>query len=244
MKKKLIIAFTYDKLHTSTNIFQKIWNNSILKGFYCLKKKFYPNETGEVLVDNDMLVWCYLQGGVIEFIGCIMTYVVVMLKNHVKLSDLFNTASKYFIDDSPPLQLSNNAFIDSKTQLKFLAEAQSAYFLAIVITQWFNLFIQKHRYTYPWGRNLFLNTHAYIGLIIGALLAGLIVYTPGIQSFFRSDGVLPLPLLVPLSSGVLLFIYEVIRRNLRMKGYFGGIPKKNQNLVELIRTTTSIAGKQ
>lgn len=47
-------------------------------------------------------------------------------------------------------------------------------------------------------------------------------------------------LLAGVAAGVILFVWEFIRRYLRRRGYFGGVPKKNVNLLELVRTTSTI----
>lgn len=199
------------------------------------------NYTGETLIDNDMLIWCYFQGGVIEAIGCFGCYFLVLLMEHVPLGSLYNSALTYFKDTSPPLLLSDGTLASAQEQLRILARAQAAFFLAIVIVQIFNLFIQKHRYSYPWGRDMLLNKWTWIGMAIGISISVLIVYVPFIN--FTIFGALPIPwiaFVAPLLLGIFLFCYEFVRRFLRKRGYFGGIPKRNINLVELVRTTSSV----
>jgi phosphoribosylformylglycinamidine (FGAM) synthase-like enzyme len=110
--------------------------------------------------------------------------------------------------------------------------------------QWFNLFLTKERYTITprkWARNYF----TFVGMAIGGAIAVGVVYIPGLNNVvFEVGPAPPIVLLAAIAGGILLFIYEIIRRFLRRKGkniklktgYFGGIPKRNENLLELVRT--------
>lgn len=205
-------------------------------------KRFFKQEyTGETLIDNELLAWCYLQGGVIEAIGCFSAYLIVLAVEHVPLDSLYKSAEVYFREGAPPLLLTNGTIASAQEQMKILGKAQGAFFVAIVIGQWFNLFVNKHRYSYPYGRDMLQNKWTWMGMLIGCAIAVMIIYIPGLNSFVF--GVYPFPIIaivVPIAMGVFLFAYEFGRRFLRRKGYFGGIPKRNVNLVELVRTTSSV----
>jgi len=209
--------------------------------WFKIRKQFRRNETGEVLVDNDLLVWSYLQAGIIESIGAFGAYLIVMAIHHVPFNYLLGTASKYFVlGGTLDMPLTNGGTASPAFQQRILAEAQSAYFLSIVIGQLFVLFVVKHRFSYPYGRDLFYNRHTIPGIIIGLIVASIIVYTPGVQSIIGSYTLNPIALLSPIAAGIFLFIYEFVRRFLRNKGFFGGVPKKNANLLDLVRTTSTI----
>lgn len=76
-------------------------------------------------------------------------------------------------------------------------------------------------------------------MAIGATIASIMIFVPFINSkIFDVTPFPPMAFLAPIAAGVLLFGYEFGRRFLRKKGYFGGVPKCNINLVELVRTTT------
>lgn len=239
-KSKCSAAFTFDPDNSSKNSLVRIWNWYVLRPFSAISKKFHHVETGEVLVDDELLVWCYLLGGIIEAIGCFLTFLFIMYQNDIPMSDLIATSKKYFLPTSPDLESSVATTLTAPQQVDILQQAQSGYYLAIVINQWVNLFLQKHRYAYPWGLSLFVNWRTYVGIVIGMIISALVVYTPGIRKFFGGSPVGPIPLMIPLCSGLLLYMFEVLRKFLLRRGWFGGLPRRNPNLVELLRTTTSI----
>lgn len=72
-------------------------------------------------------------------------------------------------------------------------------------------------------------------------VAAIIIYVPGLNNVVLGGGPVPiLALLAPFGAGCGLVLYEFIRVYCRRRGWFGGIPKTNNNLVELVRTTSSI----
>lgn len=202
---------------------------------------FVQDYTGETLIDNDLLLWCYFQGGIIEAIGCFSAYLIVLAIEKVPFDVLYQSALVYFKENSPDLLLTNGSIATAADQAKILGMAQAAFFLSIVICQWFNIFIQKHRYSYPYGKDMLKNKWTWIGIGAGAAISAFIVYIPFINSHvFGAYPFPPLAFLAPIAMGIFLFVYEFSRRFLRKKGYFGGVPKRNVNLVDLVRTTSSV----
>ena len=202
---------------------------------------FVQDYTGETLIDNDLLVWCYFQGGIIEAIGCFLAYLIVLAVERVPFNILYQSALIYFQETSPNLLLTNGSIATAADQAKILGKAQASFFLSIVICQWFNLFVQKHRFSYPYGKDMLKNKWTWVGIVVGAAISAFIVYIPFINShIFGAYPFPPIAFLAPISMGIFLFAYEFIRRFLRRKGYFGGVPKRNVNLVDLVRTTSSV----
>jgi sodium/potassium-transporting ATPase subunit alpha len=206
-----------------------------------LVAKFQVKGTGEMLVDSDLIIWSYFQGGIIETIGCFASYLVVLWAEHVPFDMLYKSALTYWKTGAPPLTLTNGVVADADAQITINNMAQSSFFVTLMIIQWFNLFIQKHRYAYPWGWDMLKNKATYAGIALSASVAAIVVYVPGLNSVIIRTSPAPIEAYVaPVATGILLYIYEVIRRFLRHKGYFGGIPKKNVNLVDLVRTTSTL----
>ena len=202
---------------------------------------FVQDYTGETLIDNDLLIWCYFQGGIIEAVGCFAAYLIVLAIEKVPFGILYQSALVYFKEDSPSLTLTNGSIATATDPMKILGTAQAAFFLSIVICPWFNICIQKHRFSYPYGMDMIKNKWTWIGIGSGVAISAFIVYIPFINShIFGAYPFPPIAFLAPLAMGIFLFIYEFARRFLRKKGYFGGIPKRNVNLVDLVRTTSSV----
>lgn len=81
-----------------------------------------------------------------------------------------------------------------------------------------------------------------MGVLVGLAFAAIVVYVPGIQTVLSTFAVSPLAILAPIASGILLIAYESVRKFLRFHGYFGGVPKRNPNLLDLVRTTSTVGG--
>lgn len=88
-----------------------------IKKWHALQAAFYREETGEVLVDNELLCWSYLQGGLIESAGCFGAYLAVLAWEGVPLRMLFRSAITFFKGSSPPLLLTNGTMVRSAISL-------------------------------------------------------------------------------------------------------------------------------
>lgn len=119
-----------------------------------LAKPFKRKDTGEVLVDSDLLIWSYLQGGLIETVGCFGAYLLVFVWYRVPLNMLLGSAKTYWKPGAPNLTLTNGVIADAEKQVAISGSAQSAYYLGIVICQLFVLWVTKHRYSYPYGMDM------------------------------------------------------------------------------------------
>ena len=75
--------------------------------------------------------------------------------------------------------------------------------------------------------------------VFGGLLAVFLVYTPGVQEIGTAE-VYGASWGVAFAAGFVMFLYECVRKFFRKRGWFGGIPKKNTNLLELVRTTSTM----
>ncbi|KAI8850029.1 hypothetical protein BC829DRAFT_390250 [Chytridium lagenaria] len=101
-------------------------------------------------------------------------------------------------------------------QKKALGQAQSAFYLALMLQQSFNLFVCKARLGYPFGKFMFQNKYSFLGLFAGAALTFAMVYIPPLNVAFGTDYQLtPLSWLVGIGGGILLFLYVVLRTLLK-----------------------------
>jgi sodium/potassium-transporting ATPase subunit alpha len=190
---------------------------AVEKVIRAIKKPFARNETGEVLVDSDLLIWSYLEGGVIVTIACFVAYFLSLSLDSINLSNL----------------------IGNKVSGEKLLRAQAAYFLGVVIGQWFTLFVCKRQYDYPIGMKLLANKRSIAGVVVGAVIACIVVYVPELNKVLQAAPVRIEPIAAAFGVAFLMVPYEFVRKYLRKQGYFGGVPKKNVNLLELVRTTST-----
>lgn len=92
-------------------IIQSTTNSAIVSWWQRIRAALKRDETGEVLVDNELLLWCYLQGGMIETAGCFGAYLAVLAWEQVPLGTLYRSATSYFHAGAPDLLLTNNHYV-------------------------------------------------------------------------------------------------------------------------------------
>ncbi|KAJ3303844.1 hypothetical protein HDU76_005292 [Blyttiomyces sp. JEL0837] len=155
----------------------------------------------DILVDGDLLSYSYLEAGTIETIGCF-----IVPKDAVEYGSNWGLAGNNFTSSVTGKSFS----VDDQNDA--LAYGQSAFYLAIMFQQSFNLFICKARLAYPWGSFMFQNKMTFISLLLGAAFSMCIVYLPGVTIAFQTQrNLTPLVWLIGLGGGVVLFIYAAIR---------------------------------
>jgi sodium/potassium-transporting ATPase subunit alpha len=165
------------------------------------------------LVDGPLLSWAYLEIGVIESIGALTAFFVIMHKRGISPHD----ARIMQKGSGPPTNYwTKNAEtykgIDAATQVDILAEAQSMYYWSIMTMQMFNLFACKTRLTLPFGKYMFANHATFYCILAGASLAAFIIYTPGVEVVFKTTRSLsPLYWLIPMAFGCVIIIYASLR---------------------------------
>ncbi|KAG0079652.1 hypothetical protein BGZ90_002033 [Linnemannia elongata] len=147
------------------------------------RERFESTED-EVLVDAGLLSWAYLEIGIIETIGALVTFFVVFYKER-----------------------------GITTDKDLLAHAQSTFYLGIMIMQLFNMFACKTRYRLPFGKYMFSNVRSFVGIVFGCALGFFIVYTPGVHVVFgTSPNTKFVYLLIPMLFGVFILFYATVRQ--------------------------------
>ncbi|RKO91795.1 hypothetical protein BDK51DRAFT_42699 [Blyttiomyces helicus] len=116
----------------------------------------FSKQDGEVLVDNEVLSWSYLEGGVIECIGSLVTFFTVLASFGITPGDASNaqSAGGYFMPHSPNLTLASGGIVTGAVQFEALKQAQSAFYLSVLIIQMWNLFACKSKLKLPFGRHV------------------------------------------------------------------------------------------
>ncbi|ORY95164.1 hypothetical protein BCR41DRAFT_365216 [Lobosporangium transversale] len=171
------------------------------------REKFESTED-EVLVDAGLLSWAYLEIGIIETIGALVTFFVVFYKegNITPAQAVQMQKENLFSAESP--EFNRN----------LLAQAQSSFYLSIMIMQLFNRFACMCRYRLPFGKYMFTNARSFLGIIAGVALGFFIVYTPGVETVFgTSRDTKFVYLLIPLAFGVFIIFYSTMRTLLLRK---------------------------
>lgn len=174
-------------------------------------------QTGESLIDAELTRWVYLQGGVIEAVGCFGAYLITFAVKRVPLSYLWYAEGVYFQSDAPAIPLTNGTSATGSQQVSIMRSAQSAYYLSIIIGQLFNLFLTKSRFSSPLSKRTFQNRHTYMGAAAAVLVGSFVVFIPGVQVAFETDFPSAVALCAPVVSGIFLVFWECMRHHLHKK---------------------------
>ncbi|KAL7749675.1 hypothetical protein RI367_004903 [Sorochytrium milnesiophthora] len=212
---------------------------------YWRRYKFGPS-FGEVLVDNGVLSWAYLEAGVIETLGAMLTFFLVAhdygnynttptdlrhcingdinSPSHdqiVKFGNSIGTATGFAgFDGSQGVDcmLGNGQILNTAAQKELLAQATAAYYMSVMIGQMFNLMACKCRLRSPFSPHIFRNRYTWLSIVAGVLFGVFIVYTPGVETVFATSGKFRgIWYLVPIGFGILLFLYSGLRFWIKQK---------------------------
>lgn len=194
------------------------------KGTIWLLSLLYLPSAGENLVDMDLVLWCFLEGGLVIAMGAWGAYLLAFVAHKVPLGSLYRSDITYYVNTAPPLTLTDGTVANATQQEYILGSVQAATYLAILIAQWFNVFLQKHRYRYPIGFDMLVNWMTYVGISSAMLVAAIVCFIPGLNYVFGTEPPPALSLSAPFAAALLLISYEFARRALRHRGWFGGIP--------------------
>jgi sodium/potassium-transporting ATPase subunit alpha len=124
------------------------------------------NAHSDRLVTGKLTAYFVLQAGLIETLFCMIGYFAVFSYHGIGGSCLY-LADTHFITDSPDFVCNGLTFTNAQ-QLNILAQAQSLYWVMIVFTQLFHIFICKARiaslFDHGFFQNHSMNTGTFLSL--------------------------------------------------------------------------------
>ncbi|KAG3166997.1 Sodium/potassium-transporting ATPase subunit alpha-1 [Phytophthora idaei] len=136
------------------------------------------------LISKSLLVYSYIVAGMINAGGCLLAYGVVFWRHDVSFSDLFMSAEDNWIKNAEPMCITDTKCLDAQDQMHILAEACASWYVALVVCQFFHIWMVKTRRTSVIKAGVFKNIVTVYGGAMEILIVVLVVYIPGIQSFF------------------------------------------------------------
>eukprot|EP00475_Leptophrys_vorax_P005425 TRINITY_DN13281_c0_g3_i2.p1 TRINITY_DN13281_c0_g3~~TRINITY_DN13281_c0_g3_i2.p1 ORF type:complete len:620 (-),score=194.27 TRINITY_DN13281_c0_g3_i2:53-1783(-) len=186
-----------------------------------LKAKRKKNKAGEKLVDVPLLFWSYLQAGLLEAIAGFCSFFIIFGAEGIPFVAMWGLArSSGPYANTQASSYTYNGTTYTGTQMNdFLHEGQTSYFLAVVIVQWFTLYVCKARTEYPVGKRMFANLYTYMAIVPSFLFAIMLAYTPIFNTILSSKGPRAIAYIPPFVAGVALFFYEMIRKFFIQKGW-------------------------
>jgi sodium/potassium-transporting ATPase subunit alpha len=181
----------------------------------------------EVLVDLPLLSWSYLEVGMIEAVGVMVSYFVVLWYHGITPYDAVvmqrgATSPTFYFSNGPIYAASylttTGRLLNAEAQRVALGQAQSIVYWSIMVMQMFNMFACKTRFSLPLGRYMFSNKVTFLGILGGVSLGTLIVYCPPFNIPFGTDyRLLPLWWLIPIGFGFLIIAYACVRMKILQK---------------------------
>ncbi|KAI8587994.1 hypothetical protein BDZ88DRAFT_444619 [Geranomyces variabilis] len=177
---------------------------------------------GERLVDGEVMMWAYLEAGMIEFCGGVATFFAILWFSFgVSGADAVRAQKgrKYFLPHSPDFELSDGTLLAGDSQFQALKQAQSGFYLSILIIQIWNLFACKARLRLPFGKFMVQNPKTWYAILSGTVVGMFIVYLPFVNPVFLTSWNLdPIFLLIPMVFGGILLLYSIFRKLVIWKG--------------------------
>ncbi|KXS21130.1 hypothetical protein M427DRAFT_93562 [Gonapodya prolifera JEL478] len=172
----------------------------------------------EVLVDAELLSYCMLEMGTIETIGAFITYFVALWHSYgITPTDAWNLQKGssdhgYLTESGENFTTASGRVLSGPDQFDALRQAQSAFFLAMLFCQCWNLFLVKAKLSLPWGWFMISNKYSYPCILFATLIAMFIVYPPFMNIPFSTSWRLsPLLWLIPIGWGFVMWAYVALR---------------------------------
>jgi sodium/potassium-transporting ATPase subunit alpha len=176
---------------------------------------------GEILVDSNVLSWVYLEMGTIEAAGAFAAYFAALYVNGITPAVARSSArvfGEYYVPKAKPLDIGGGKFLSADEQVEALAQAQTCYYMDVMIIQLFNLLACKCRLRLPFGRYMFSNPYNFYGALGGFTLRTFVSYVPFMNVTFGTSYRTPVYLhLISAAFGVLLVLYATLRTLIRRR---------------------------
>jgi len=138
------------------------------------------------LVTGKLTSYFVLQAGLIETVFCLIGFFSVFSYYGIGGKCLY-LSDAYFIIGSSDFTCNGVTFSNAQ-QLNILAQAQSLYWVMVVFTQLFHIYICKARIVSLFDHGFFKNHTMNTGVIISIFIGMFVIYVPWTNSFFGSAG--------------------------------------------------------
>ena len=133
------------------------------------------------LATAPLLCYSYVELGVINTLAAFVAYFVVFIEAGIPTSWLPFAADTYFSANSPDLVVPNGTVYTASEQLQILSLAQSAYWLTLVMSQFWHVWMARCRQESAFQGFKRQNYNLYFGVTIEVALVLIFVYVPFIQ---------------------------------------------------------------
>ena len=143
------------------------------------------------LVTASLVAYSYLEIGVVEAIACLTSYIVAFATFGISMTDIAFTDDKYFEDDSEDLCINDDEddCYDSSQQINILQQVTATWYMTLIISQAFHIWMCKTRRVSFFKHPPFDNKAMIVGVIIELLLMVIFVFIPGLNTEVMSTDI-------------------------------------------------------
>eukprot|EP00644_Phytophthora_capsici_P012019 jgi/Phyca11/543559/estExt2_Genewise1Plus.C_PHYCAscaffold_120436 len=159
------------------------------------------------LMSKSLLIYAYGIAGMINAAGCLVAYGAVFWRNGISFSDLF-MSDDYWDSDAAVFCTDKGECFDHDEQTQLLEQACGSWYIALIVCQFFHVWVAKTRRTSVFNAKLFKNTVTIYGAAIEILIVVLVVYVSPFQSFFGTGSADYVPWLIGSGTGIITIIYS------------------------------------
>ncbi|KAG6614052.1 Sodium/potassium-transporting ATPase subunit alpha [Phytophthora cinnamomi] len=160
------------------------------------------------LMSKSLLIYAYAVAGMVNAGGCLIAYGTVFWRNGISFSDLFMSADDYWTSGADTFCTSADECFDEAEQTHLLEQACGSWYIALIVCQFFHIWMAKTRRVSVINASPFKNTVTIYGATIEILIVVLVVYVPGFQSFFGTASADYVPWLIGCGTGVITCLYS------------------------------------
>lgn len=164
------------------------------------------------LVSTPLLFYSYAVVGVLEVITCFISYAMVFWGEDIGLGELLYTAKDYWQDNADAIELSAGVFT-SEQQVDIRNRAQSAWFLTLVLCQFFHVWFVRRRTTLNGSVLSFIFSNALLvfGAILEIAIAVICVYVPWLQPALQTASIGAIHWVPALGFAVVIAAFSSLR---------------------------------
>jgi len=193
-----------------------------------IMKRRPRNPTTDHLITKFTLAYSYIISGLTSSMICFMAYALVFKHYGISMSDVAFSADKGFFAGPPydepvngvygPVLTSNGVAFDARTQYLISRHASTAWYMTLILNQFFNIFTCRTRRTSIFKAGLFSNEITIYGCVTSLTIMVCAIYVSELQSpdLFGSSAPLAQSWLPTFIYAVWIFaISELIKYNAR-----------------------------
>lgn len=168
-------------------------------------------QTRERLVDLRLMLYSYAIMGSIETFGCMVAYYLIFYVHGITMDCMNFTSNTYFLSTTTSTFTCHGQSYSPNQQMSIIGDAESAYYIALVMLQWFNFVMCKTRSEYFRLEDVFNRRMLYVLLYTTAIVC-FVCYVPFMQTIVGTGTAEGLAWVFGLVSVPLMLAYDFGRK--------------------------------